>query len=202
MYKKSYAKKEFDCWSLHYNQSFLQPIFFKPAHQMLLKQLKDTDRKILDVGCGTGNFASQVIKFIGAEVWGLDLSEGMLSRCPKHERLHFVLGDSENLPFPENTFDAITCTHSFHHYPNQLQAIAEMFRVLRPGGRVHIIDGDPDELWGELFYNHFIVWLEGPVRHLKSKEFKKIYEIVGFQNIEAKRHPGLLPFFMMKGTKI
>lgn len=202
MYQKSDARKQFDCWSATYNYNALQSIFFRPAHKILLENLKSQDQKILDVGCGTGNFAYQVVRYFDAEVWGLDLSEGMLSQCPKHKRLHFILGDSENLSFSNNTFDVITCTHSFHHYPNQTKAINEMYRVLKPGGRTYIIDGDPDGLWGNLLYNYYIVWLEGPVKHLTSKEFEKKYRQIGFQDIQIYRYGMLLPSFMIKGVKI
>ncbi len=57
-------------------------------------------------------------------------------------------GDSERLPFASGSFDIVTCANSFHHYPRQDRAVAEMRRVLRPGGRLMIIDGYRDGAMG------------------------------------------------------
>ena len=57
-------------------------------------------------------------------------------------------GDSERLPFATGTFDVVTCANSFHHYPHQDRAVAEMHRVLQPGGRLMLIDGYRDAPWG------------------------------------------------------
>src|SRR5262249_29336601 len=171
-YQTAAAKKQFDSWSWHYDWNLLQLCFFGPAHKILLRSLLPTDREILDVGCGTGIFAGRVLASRpDAHLWGIDLSDGMLRQCGKRcqaagGRLHLVQGDSARLPFADDTFDVITCTHSFHHYPHQEQAAREMFRVLRPGGRLLIIDGDPSRCWGKLLYDGIVVLMEGPVRHL------------------------------------
>ena len=74
---------------------------------------------------------------------------GMLAKGqPRWKRLAGqvlpVQGDSERLPFATGSFDFVTCTNSFHHYPRQNRAVVEMHRVLRPGGRLLIIDGYRD----------------------------------------------------------
>ncbi len=58
--------------------------------------------------------------------------------------VEFVVGDSEHLPFPEETFTAVMCSSSFHHYPDADQALREMARVLVPGGRLAIAEPDAD----------------------------------------------------------
>src|SRR5262249_35259093 len=144
------AKKEFDLWSRRYDRDPLQLFFFNPAHRMLLANLTAADQRILDIGCGTGRFAAKVLdRYPDTQVWGIDLSDGMLRQCSTRceatgGRLHLVQGDSERLPFCNDTFDVVTCTHSFHHYPHQERVVAEMYRVLRPGGRLLILDGDRD----------------------------------------------------------
>jgi len=114
-------------------------------------------------------------------------------------RLHLVQGDSQRLPFEDNSFDLITCTHSFHHYPQQHKVLAEMHRVLRRGGRLLILDGNRDGLLGWLLYDIMVVMMEGPVRHLTSGAFRSMYEDAGFENVSQQRRGGLLPFLLTMG---
>ncbi|HEV8061332.1 MAG TPA: class I SAM-dependent methyltransferase [Gemmataceae bacterium] len=204
-YATAEAKREFDRWSRSYDKDPLQTIFFRPAHRMLLAALNPGENKILDIGCGTGSFAARLLESRPqASVCGLDLSAGMLTQC--HRRLHaaegrlqLVRGDSQRLPFADNTFDALTCSHSFHHYPRQDLVAAEMHRVLRPGGRLFIVDGDRDRLWGRLVYDVVVVAMEGAVKHLSRAAFRALYAHAGFVNVQQQRQRGLLPFMMTVG---
>jgi ubiquinone/menaquinone biosynthesis C-methylase UbiE len=204
-YATAQAKREFDNWSRHYDLDPLQYIFFRPAHRMLLAELKPDENRILDIGCGTGAFAARLLTARPqASVCGLDLSDGMLEQCSQRPevsagRLHLAQGDSQRLPFADHTFDAITCTHSFHHYPRQAAVVAEMYRVLRPGGRLLIIDGDRDRIWGRLVYDVVVVMMEGDVKHLSRAAFRALYHDAGFVNVHQKRRRGLLPYMMTIG---
>ena len=82
-----------------------------------------------------------------------------------------VQGDSQRLPFASNTFDVVTSSHSFHHYPHQDQAVAEMHRVLRPGGRLMIIDGYRDAPWGWFIFDVCVAGVEGSVHHASARTF-------------------------------
>ena len=202
------AKREFDLWSHRYDRDFLQFFFFKPSHKMLLQVLKPADRRILDIGCGTGLFGARVLEhFPQTQVWGLDLSAGMLRQGQVRSqatggRFHPVQGDSEHLPFADDVFDVITCTHSFHHYPHQERVATEMHRVLRAGGRLLIIDGDRDRLWGRFLFDVCVVLMEGPVRHLTSTAFRELYRAAGFTNVSQQRRGGPLPFLMTCGHAV
>jgi ubiquinone/menaquinone biosynthesis C-methylase UbiE len=202
------AKKEFDSWSRRYDWDPLQLFFFRPSHRMLLDTLAPADERILDIGCGTCQFGARVLaKYPRSRVWGLDLCAGMLrggqERSTASEgRMHRVQGDSSRLPFADNSFDAITCTHSFHHYPDQGKVIGEMHRVLRPGGRLLIIDGDRDGLWGRLVFDGLVVMMEGPVRHLSRRNFRKLYRDTGFDKVMQRRRGGPLPFLMTCGQAL
>jgi hypothetical protein len=74
-----------------------------------------------------------------------------------------------------------------------------MHRVLRRGGRLLILDGDRDGLWGWLLYDVMVVMMEGPVRHLTSGAFRGMYEDAGFENVFQQRRGGLLPFLLTMG---
>jgi len=101
--------------------------------------------KILDVGCGTG-FLSLILAELGHEVVGIDLSEGMLSKARKKAEengydILFKLGDAENLPFDDDSFDAVVNRHLLWTLPNPDKAIMEWGRVIKNGGKVVAMDG-------------------------------------------------------------
>jgi ubiquinone/menaquinone biosynthesis C-methylase UbiE len=204
-YRTSEAVEEFDRWSRRYDRSLLQKLLFKPTHRMMLEALTPDSRRVLDVGCGTGRFAARLLKRFGeARVWGVDLSPGMLERCQDRcltldGRLQVVRGDSERLPFADDSFDAVTCAHSFHHYPHQERVLQEMYRVLRPGGRLIIVDGDRDRLWGRLVFDVVVVLMEGKVCHLSGEAFRDLYGATGFEDVRQRRRGGLLPVLMTVG---
>ena len=199
------AQDEFDRWSNRYDDGWLQRFFFQPSHRILLDQLSPVDERILDVGCGTGQFAARVLERLPeAQVWGLDLSRGMLRHGRKRAevaggRFHLAQGDSERLPFADNSFDVVTCAHSFHHYPRQDRVAAEMFRVLRPDGRLLVVDGNRDGLWGWFVFNVCVVAVEGPVRHLTAEAFRDVYHKAGFREVSQRRHGSALPFLLTVG---
>jgi SAM-dependent methyltransferase len=204
-YTTSAALAEFDRWSRSYDRSILQQLFFGPSHQLLLKHLTYGDARVLDVGCGTGRFAVRVLEQNPeAHVWGLDLSAKMmaqgLTRCrPWRDRLHLVRGDSQRLPFPDDFFDVITCSHSFHHYPDQPAVVGEMFRVLRPGGRLMVIDGYRDGWWGWFIFDVIVTTAEGDVHHCSARRFRDLFRAAGFTELRQQIRHGPLPFLLTVG---
>jgi ubiquinone/menaquinone biosynthesis C-methylase UbiE len=207
-YRTQDARHEFDSWSRRYDRDPLQNLLFKPSHRLLVQQFTPGVQRILDVGCGTSRFAARVLKrYPNTEVVGMDLCSHMLRasriRFPQsQDRVHLVRGDSERLPFCDNTFDLVTCSHSFHHYPKQAQVVAEMHRVLRPDGRVMIIDGDRDRWWGRLIFDVLVVLMEGRVKHLTGRAMAGLYQAAGFADIEQLRRGGPAPFLLTIGRAV
>ncbi|MCM1542423.1 MAG: methyltransferase domain-containing protein, partial [Blautia sp.] len=98
---------------------------------------------LLDAGCGTGAMLGMFRKdYPDKNYTGVDLSEKMIevARAKHMEGIRFVAGDCENLPFPDSSFDVVTCSMSFHHYPEPEQFFRSLRRVLRPGGRLVLRD--------------------------------------------------------------
>jgi ubiquinone/menaquinone biosynthesis C-methylase UbiE len=104
---------------------------------------------ILELGSGNGIFARELVELVGSEghVTGLDSSETILEMashiCPDGE---FVLGDAQHLPFEDATFDAIVAAQLFCFLGEVDRALTEAFRVLKPAGRIVILDTDWDTL--------------------------------------------------------
>jgi malonyl-CoA O-methyltransferase len=115
--------------------------------QLLLKFFGDlTDKRVLDVGCGKGRFARVLSESNSrARVSGLDISEAMLVCVPAG--VEKVAAMMTTLPFAAATFDCVYATESLEHAVEIDRAVAEMCRVLKPGGRLVIIDKNVEH-WG------------------------------------------------------
>lgn len=102
-------------------------------------------KRVLEVGCGHGGGASYLVRTLHpASYTGLDLNPNGIAFCRKRHNLaglDFVEGDAENLPFPDQSFDAVVNIDSGYHYPHYRRFLAEVVRVLRPGGHFLYVDG-------------------------------------------------------------
>ncbi|MGV0850710.1 phthiotriol/phenolphthiotriol dimycocerosates methyltransferase [Mycolicibacterium phlei] len=95
-------------------------------------------KRVLEVGCGHGGGASYLARTLNpASYTGLDLNPAGIEYCRRNHKvpgLEFVQGNAENLPFPAASFDAVVNVESSHCYPHFDRFLAEVERVLRPGG--------------------------------------------------------------------
>jgi ubiquinone/menaquinone biosynthesis C-methylase UbiE len=206
--KKRLARWYFNRWARNYDDSILHLFVFNAARRMLFKEVlrgKDNkNKKILDVGCGTGRLVHQLADYLKeARIHGVDISKSMIEKAKlkkRNKNVRFDVGDVERLPYEDNSFDIITCSHSFHHYPDKERAASEMYRVLRPGGRVMVIDGCRDVLLGKVIFK-IVEKVERDVYHLLSREFRELFRKSGFNNIVQKRF-NFVPLLLTIGTAL
>ncbi len=105
-------------------------------------------KRVLDAGCGKGRFARVLLeRHPQAEIWGLDIAEAMLRFVPPG--VLPCAGSMTELPFPDASFDAAYATESLEHAVEIEKAVGEICRVVRPGGRIVIIDKNAEQ-WGRL----------------------------------------------------
>ena len=108
---------------------------------------------LLDAGCGPAPMISLLSeKYPERHYIGLDLTPAMIEQAQKKNipNATFVVGDCENFPFEDNSFDSIICSNSFHHYPNPQAFFDSVQRCLRPGGRLILRDASSNNkllLW-------------------------------------------------------
>jgi demethylmenaquinone methyltransferase/2-methoxy-6-polyprenyl-1,4-benzoquinol methylase len=102
---------------------------------------------ILDVATGTGDFAIEALKLNPEKIVGVDISEGMLEVGRKkmkasgyEEIIELIYGDSENLPFEENKFDAVIVAFGVRNFENLEKGLKEIYRVLRPNARIVVLE--------------------------------------------------------------
>ena len=158
------------------------------------KMIKELDpqvhRRILDVATGTADVAIQTVKRKDVDhVTGLDLSEGMLkygrkkvSAAGLDDRITLVQGDSENLPYDDGSFDAVTVSFGVRNFENLERGLAEMHRVLRPGGKVVILEFSRITFapirWGFNFYFGKIMPLIGRLQSKDPRAYAYLFESV------------------------
>ena len=128
------------------------------------RALRGVQGNVLDVACGTGDMAVSLVER-GCTVTGIDLSEEMLAIArQKAPMVTFMIADAEHLPFPDASFDAVTCAFGVRNFVHLEQGLNEMLRVLKPGGQLVILElATPDTPLVKPFYNLYtrriIPWL-------------------------------------------
>jgi ubiquinone/menaquinone biosynthesis C-methylase UbiE len=162
--------------------------YTEPMHYSLIKELEGKSFKtLLDVGCGNGIFLSMVLNKFDVEVSGIDISPGMIEKSKEllDSRADLKVGDSEHLPWNDGSFDVVTCSASFHHYPNPELVLKEMRRVLRPDGILMIADPFTSNELLRFFANILIKFSKsGDVKIYSQKEMQELLEKCGFTLIK------------------
>jgi len=92
------------------------------------------ETQILEVGCGTGNQLTELVKATDCYGWGIDPSYKMLNHAVADEKLHFLQDSAEELPFEDGFFDLVFSINVIHHLQNTIAYFQEVLRVLKPHG--------------------------------------------------------------------
>ena len=123
----------------------LYDVFDDRGYSRIIREFLDLVKpargeSLLDLGCGTGAFTER-LTFTEVRITGIDISfNNAAAAAVTSPRSAFVVGDAEQLPFPENTFDIVTFSGMLHHLPDLDTALAETARVLKPGGKIFAYD--------------------------------------------------------------
>lgn len=168
-------------------------------------------KAILDIATGTGDLAIQMAPIKAERIIGLDISEGMLNVGRKKiaaknldKRVEMIQGDSEALPFDDNSFDAITVAFGVRNFETLEKGLAEIYRVLKPGGIFIVLETSVPTKFpfkqGYKFYSGYVLPLIGKA-FSKDKDaysylsksaasfpygenFNNILKKIGFTNVE------------------
>ena len=148
--KKEQVAKMFDAISKNYdglNRVISLGIDVKWRKKVVKIVGKNKPKQILDIATGTGDLALMMAKLSPDKIIGLDISEGMLAvgkekiaKVNLSEKIEMVVGDSEEMPFDDDTFDAITVSFGVRNFANLDKGIKEIARVLKPSGVLVILE--------------------------------------------------------------
>lgn len=164
--KKEQVAKMFDNISHRYDflNHFLSLGIDKGWRKKAIRLLQPHQPKvILDVATGTGDFALQALDLSPDKIIGVDISEGMLEVGRKKmkqrgltEKIEMLKGDSENLPFLDNNFDAVTVGFGVRNFENLSKGLLEIHRVMKPNAVVAILEfSRPRRFPFKQFYNFY-----------------------------------------------
>ena len=193
--KKQQVSKMFDNIARHYDflNHFLSLGIDKIWRRKMIAELVEVQPKlVLDVATGTGDVAINTIKQLKIKdlhIVGLDISPEMLNIGKKKiategmsNQVEMLVGDSENLPFESNKFDAITVAYGVRNFENLEQGLSEMQRVLKPNGKLVVLEFSKPSMFPfrQLFNFYFknILPLIGKITSKDSRAYSYLYESV------------------------
>ena len=173
--KKTQVRQMFDGISPQYdlmNRIISGGIDIKWRKNVVALLLPKKPRKILDVATGTGDLAVALSQTQAKEIVGIDISKGMLDIGKKKvkkshwaKNIRMEIGDSENIDYPANYFDAVTVAFGVRNFENLDKGLLEILRVLRPGGNLVILEtAVPQKFPLRQFYRlytHFVMPVVG-----------------------------------------
>jgi len=159
----------------HFLSLGIDIIWRKKAIRMLRSK---QPKQILDIATGTGDFAIAALKLNPTKVTGVDISEGMLNVGKEKiknkglsDKIELQLGDSENLNFNDNTFDAYTVGFGVRNFENLEKGLTEMLRVLKPEGTAIILEfSKPKKFPIKQIYNFYFNKILPGIGKLVSKD--------------------------------
>lgn len=138
--------------NIAHRYDFLNELLSLGIHRLWRKKAisllqSSAPKNILDVATGTGDFAIEAMSLSPQKVTGIDVSEKMLEIGKEKiklrnikDKIELLKADSENIPFAENTFDAVTVGFGVRNFEDLEKGLGEMFRILKPGGTMVILE--------------------------------------------------------------
>lgn len=181
--KKEQVAEMFDNIAGNYDflNHFLSMGIDKKWRKKAIGMLKQGNPKqILDIATGTGDFAIEALAANPDKVTGVDISRQMLEIGKEKMKkkgidnvIHLEYGDSENLPFESNSFDAITASFGVRNFENLEAGLSEMFRVLKPGGKLMIIEFSmPEKFPFKQIYKFYFMNILPIIGRMVSKDHR------------------------------
>jgi arsenite methyltransferase len=155
--------------------------------------------RILDVGCGPGFYCAELLAEVGESGWvtGVDSSPAMLAlaarRCAGHDNVELLEGEAVTLPVPDESFDGALTVQVLEYVADVEKALAELWRTLRPGGRVLIWDIDWDTLSihaadAELSERVIQAWDEHLAHRTVPRTLAGLLRGAGFEQVSMRGH--------------
>ena len=177
--------KKAEVYDKSYDGKFVAPMY----DEIINRIISANPKKILDVGCGTGNVLKKLVSNENLSLYGLDISEKMIEIAKKNleNRAELKVGDSEYMPWGDDSFDVIVCNASFHHYPNPKKVLLEMKRVLKSNGTLIIGDPTAPVIYRQIINLYCKISNCGDYRMYFKKEIEELLIECGFEPFNFKK---------------
>ena len=147
-------------------------------------------KRLIDIGCGTGIFLALLNKhYPDAQLCGVDIVDSMLhiARDKLPASVELIEASACHLPIADNSADIITSSSAFHYFPQQDIALAEMMRVLKPGGKLIITDWCYDFFSNKLLDRYLRILGKGHYQMLTANSLKYLLQQQGATVIQLQR---------------
>src|SRR5260221_8759715 len=183
-------------------EKYMAPMFFEPyAKDMASRLLPDRIDSILEIACGTGQVTRLLRERLHkARIVATDLNPGMLELAKKiinpEDKIKWLVADALELPFEENTFDAVVCQFGMMFLPDKQKGANEAYRVLKPGGRFinntwDRLETNPatkiaQDVINSFFKDHSFNFYNTPFSMYDPEEIKSLFISAEFKNVSVE----------------
>src|SRR5499425_2198826 len=193
-------QQEFNRWAEQGEGSKMEYHHLDSTEKTMRRMDLRPGERVLDLGCGSGWASRLLARLVGdgpsgfGQVIGVDISDEMIRQAratsKDFENLMFVIGSATQIPWEENFFDKVLSVESFYYYPDQDRALAELFRVMAPRGRLFILIN----LYRDNPYSlQWVDKLKVPVHVRSAREYVELLRTHAFERIEAVQVPDDTP---------
>jgi arsenite methyltransferase len=192
-------RQEFNQWAEQGRGEEMEHHHISITEQTLAMMDLKPGERVLDLGCGAGWATRLMAKSVAGgerpgQVIGLDVSDEMIRRAransKDHDNVMFVVGSAQQIPWDENFFDKVLSVESFYYYADQERALAGLFRVMAPLGKLFILIN----LYKDNAYSlRWVDELKVPVQVRSEQEYIELLKAHTFEEVRAVRVPDLTP---------
>ena len=201
--------KIWDFWASRYQGLWAQHFALKPARNMVIAHISESAPealRILDVGCGVGQLAIELAtKMPSSSITAVDSSKGMIDAARmqnSHSNVSYLHSNIEDMP-KDQPFDVIVMTHSFPYFPDKLSALCLMHDMLKPGGRLIMVQATMENAY-DMLWLVFVRFTVSSAQYLSTSRLSSMIGKSGFLigRVQPMKRDILIPsIYMIEGLR-
>jgi ubiquinone/menaquinone biosynthesis C-methylase UbiE len=192
-YKEEQSIRSYNKKAGNYENTYDGKFTSSFKEELINKVALKENYKVLDVACGTGTLLNGLMKKCPIDATGIDISDKMIAVAKsKYSNINFFVSSCVPLGFENDTFDVITVSAAFHHFPYPSEFAKEAYRVLKSKSRIYIAEVSMPNIIRQIFNVIALPLIKaGDVKIYSSKELRSIFEQAGFINISIEKRENI-----------